>query len=188
MNFSAAPSFNRTLPLFVFLCAVFFAPLSKALAQETKTHISSDKIFMITYPVKWKINRMEQAELCINGPGSSLFKPSMIKIEITKLAEGYEKHDIKKLSEVETKMAKSQNTDKVSFTIEESKFEKIKGVEWWIIKGKITQGKEVFLTDSFKAIYKGKVYTVTYLATEKKFEENRAAARSIFDTFEFLAD
>jgi hypothetical protein len=188
MNFSTPLSRYRTLPFFVLLCTLLAAGTFTARAQDTKTHISSDKIFMITYPVKWKINKLEQAELCINGPGASLFKPSMIKIEITKLAEGYEKHDIKKLSEVETKMAKSQNTDKVSFTIEESKFEKIKGAEWWTIKGKITQGKEIFLTDSHKAIYKGKVYTVTYLATEKKFEENRAAAKAIFDTFEFMAD
>lgn len=188
MNLSILFPSRRAMSFVVLLCTILSASTQYAQAQETKTHISSDKIFIITYPVKWKTNKLESAELCINGPGASLFKPSMIKIEITKLADGYEKHDIKKLSEVETKMAKSQNNAKSSFEIEESKFEKIKGVEWWIIKGKITQGKEVFLTDSFKAIYKGKVYTVTYLATEKKFEENRAAAKSIFDTFEFLAD
>ncbi|MEP6749022.1 MAG: hypothetical protein ABJB86_14920, partial [Bacteroidota bacterium] len=149
-------------------------------------YVSSNKIFIVTYPSDWKTNNQETAEFCINAPGANIFKICMVKMEINKMAEGYEKYNIKQLSEVELKMFKATQDASATFDVLSSDFKNIKDQEWWMLKGKYTKRKEVFYTNSYKTIHSGKVYVFTYFSREKDFEKNEPDATKIFDSIEFL--
>ncbi|MBS1736774.1 MAG: hypothetical protein JSS98_09275 [Bacteroidetes bacterium] len=169
-----------------FFCLLFSSSL---LAQnDTKSHVSSDKMFIITYPSTWKENEIESAtsEYCINAPGAGLFSMSMIKMEIKKMAEGYENADIHQISDVELKMLKAQPDQSMNLEILESKFQKMNDHEWWIIKGKMKKGKKDYFTDSYKTIHNRKVYIFTYVSNEKNYEKNREDAKKIIASVEFL--
>ncbi len=173
--------------LYAFFQLLLFVPSSLfAQTADTKSYISSNKIFIITYPSDWKKNNQETAEFCINAPGASIFKICMVKMEISKLLEGYEKFDIKQLSEVELKMLKAQPEQQMNLQVISSDFKKIKDHEWWMLKGKMMRGKETFFANSYKAIHSGKLYIFTYFSREKDFEKNADTANKMFDSIEFL--
>lgn len=155
--------------------------------SNTKSYVSSDKIFIVTYPDDWKINKLETSgEISLNGPGANLFNVCQVKFEISKLAEGFENFNIQQLAEAELKIQKAQQDAPLKLDILESSFKTIKDHEWWFLKGRLTRNKEVYFTNSYKTIHNGKTYTCTYFSNEKKFEKNEAAAYGIFSSIEFL--
>jgi hypothetical protein len=161
--------------------------ISSDLSAQTKSYVSSDKIFMLSYPDSWKFSKAEtDGEINLNAPGASIFKISMVKMEIRRPAEGYEKADIHEIAEVETKMLKAQQTASMQLELQESAFKKVQDHEWWAVKMKITQKKEVFYSKSYKTIHNGKIYVFTYLSREQDFDKNAAAANQIFESIEFL--
>lgn len=155
-------------------------------SQDAKSHVASDKIFIISYPSNWKENKFENAELCINAPGANLFSPSMVKVEISRMAEGYENADIHELSAVELKMLKAQPDQSMNLQILESTFQKKNDHEWWVVKGKLKKGNKEYFTDSYKTIHNKKVYIFTYFSNEKNYEKNRTEAIKIIASVEFL--
>lgn len=168
----------------LFCFVLIMVPVS---AQDaTKSHVASDKIFIINYPANWKENQFENAELCINAPGAGLFSLCMVKVEINKMAEGYENADIHELSNVELKMLKAQPDQSLNLQILESTFQKKNDHEWWVIKGKFKKGNKEYFTDSYKTIHNRKVYIFTYVSNEKNYEKNRAEALKIIASVEFL--
>lgn len=141
---------------------------------------------MISYPDDWKINKLETSgEISLNAPGASMFKTCMVKMEISKPLEGYEKFNIHELAEVETKMLKGQDGS-LSLEILVSSFKNIKDHEWWTIKGRVTRKKEVYFTNSYKTIHNGKTYVLTYFSNENLFEKNADAAYQILESIDFL--
>lgn len=105
-------------------------------SQDTKTHVSSDKAFSITYPENWKVNKDRRFEFSVYQPGSGLISPSIVNIEINKKSEGYENADIHQIANAELQTMKtSQNTN---IEILDSKFQEQNGHEWWILHGKLT--------------------------------------------------
>lgn len=165
-----------------FTCLLFSFSL---FAQDaTKSHVSSDKIFMVTYPANWKENKLETgSEFCINAPGAGLLTICMIRMEINRMADGYENADIHQISDVELKMQKAQSTN---LEILNSKFQKKNDHEWWIVNGKLTKGNKIYFTDSYKTIHNGKVYVFTYFSNEKNYEKNKEEANKIINAVEFL--
>ena len=156
-------------------------------AAQSKSYVSSDKIFILTYPADWKPNKLETTgEISLIAPGANIFNTCTVKMEIARLAEGYEKFDIRQLSEVELKMLKAQQDKNIQFEILESGFKNIKDHEWWVIKATMTRKKDVYLTNSYKTIHNGKTYVFTYFSAEKNFQKNEAAAYAIFESIEFL--
>jgi hypothetical protein len=156
--------------------------------NDTKSHISSDKVFTIQYPALWKQNKAEEknAEFCINAPGVGLLNICMVKAEINKIAQGYENADIHELSDAELKILKAQPENQVNLQILESSFKKLDDHEWWIIHGKLTYDNKVYFTNSYKTIHNQKVYVFTYFSNEKKYLENKVAAENIIFSVAFL--
>lgn len=172
--------------LCVFLCIVVLPTV--LFAQSTKSHISSDKIFIVTYPSDWKENKTETAaaEFCINAPGAGLLSPCMLKIQINRIAEGYEGADIRGIAEVEHKMWKAQPGQNMNMEVLSSVFQTINDHEWWIVKGKHKQGAKAYFSDTYKTVHNKKVYIFLYFSNEKNYEKNKSAAEKIVRSVEFL--
>jgi len=168
-----------------FACAIlaFISLPVIGFSQDTKKYVSSDKIFIVTYPADWKVNKDRRFEFVVYQPGTGMF-PAQVSIEIKKKAAGYENADIHQISDVELKMMKAeQNT---SLEILDSRFQQQNGHEWWVVKGKSkVLGKEYF-SDTYKTIHNGKVYIFSYQSNEKNYEKNKAAADNIIASVEFL--
>lgn len=176
---------QNSVSLLLALCV--FSNTTRA-QEATKSHISSDKMFIITHPESWKVNRAEQAnaEFCVNAPEAGMMNPSMVKAVISKVEEGYEDADIKEIAEVEMKMLKAQPEKNMNMEILNSKFEKKGGHEWWVYNGKIPKGKKFYMVDYYKTLHKGKMYIFMYFSTENSYEKNKAAAEKIIASVEFL--
>lgn len=183
-NRSAGKNFFAITFLYAFFqLSVLLPSALHGQSADTKLYVSSNKIFIVTYPADWKKNNQETSEFAINAPGASIFKICMVKMEINKMMEGYEKYNIKQLSEVEMKMMKAQGDQ---LEVQSSEFKKIKDQDWWMLKGKMTKGREVFFYNSYKTIHSGKVYVFTYFSREKDYDKNFDAANKMFDSIEFL--
>ncbi|MEO8769472.1 MAG: hypothetical protein ABI402_05290 [Ferruginibacter sp.] len=186
MLISCTRVFNR-----FYILALIFTVFNSAdiFAQsETKSHVSSDKMFIISYPASWKINKAEEenSEFCVNTPGGNMFNPSTVKMLIQNKAAGYEKANIHDMSEVEIKMMKAQPEIYMNLEVLESNFKTIKDHEWWILYGKMTNKKQVYFTKSYKTIHNNKVYMLTYFSSEKNFEKYKDDAQKIFESIDFL--
>jgi hypothetical protein len=157
------------------------------LIAQGKSYVSSDRVFIVTYPDDWKINKLETAgEVSLNGPGANLFNVCQVKFEISKLSDGFEKFTIQQLAEAELKIQQAQQDAPLKLEVLSSSFKTVKDHEWWFLKGKLTRNKEVYFTNSYKTIHNGKTYVCTYFSNEKKFQKNEEAAYGIFNSIEFL--
>lgn len=186
-KFSAYSKYPQKAFLLFWLYALFWT--SESAAQENmKSHISSDKMFILKYPQNWKVNKLESsnAELTINAPGANLFSICMVKVEINKMAEGYENADIHQLSEVELKMLKAQPEQQMNLEVLQSSFKKMNDHEWWVISGTAANAGKVYYTDSYKTIHNQKVYVFTYFSNEKNYEKNKDGFEKIITSIEFL--
>lgn len=171
-----------------FMLIIFFLTTSYSVySQETKSFVTSDKIAILTYPGKWKPAKMETGgEITLNAPENTMFKPCKLKLEIQTIEPAYKGYNITEISEVETKMNKANQGEKTSFVINTSEITKINNKDWWVVRGKLLQGKEEFLVDNYKTVHSDKVYIITYVSSEKNFELNASAAKKMVETFEFL--
>jgi|GEM_PF-7106920 len=171
---------------FCILMMLFTVPFI-TFSQDTKSHVSSDKMYIITYPANWKENKQEKnSEFCINAPGIGLFGLCMVKMEISKMAEGYENADIHQVADVELKMLKAQPQQNMNLEILESAFQERNDHEWWVVSGKLRNGSKEYFTDSYKTIHNKKVYIFTYFSNEKNYEKNKEEAKKIITSVEFL--
>lgn len=155
-------------------------------SQDTKTHVSSDKAFSITYPENWKVNKDRRFEFSVYQPGSGLMSPSMVNIEINKKAEGYENADIRQIADAELQTMKTSQSANIE--IVDSKFQEQNGHEWWIIHGKLTALGKEYLTETYKTIHNGKVYVFSYSSNEKNYEKNKNVADKIIASVNFLTE
>jgi hypothetical protein len=153
-----------------------------------KSYVSSDKIFILTYPGTWKKagGAGASGEIVVNAPDNSLFKPCQVQAQINSIDEAYKGYNIRELAEVELKMLKASSNEKNHLEVLNSDFKTFNNKQWWVVHGKMHQGKEFFLTNSYKTIHSGKVYILTFISVEKNFEKNAPAALKMVETFEFL--